>query len=321
MKATKIISACAVLVALASCSNDHVISQPGAEDTPIRIQANVGAVTTKAASDIQGSQFVNGESVNVYIYEHTTGGSATYNYGTNGLVKCTADGSGNLNPGSIFYPQNGNGIDVYGVYPISVTENQSQFSVNTDQSQDANYKASDLMYASCQTDHRKGSDVNLTFVHELSKVTVELIPGTGFQDTDLDNAVVKIMNTYTACSIASLDKSGIGSITASAIPSDINPVKIGTWSNSTKAKMSAIVIPQTINAGDQLFEVTLDGISTPYKYKIPIGGNNVVFAGGKEYNYKLTIKIDGIGVTSSINNWTDDSSSLPDNGNGDAKLD
>ena len=42
MKATKIISACAVLVALASCSNDHVISQPGAEDTPIRIQANEG---------------------------------------------------------------------------------------------------------------------------------------------------------------------------------------------------------------------------------------------------------------------------------------
>ena len=323
MKATKIISACAVLVALASCSNDHVISQPGAEDTPIRIQANVGAVTTKAASDIQGSQFVNGESVNVYIYEHTTGGPATYTYGNggNGLVTCTSDGAGKLNPGSIFYPQNGNGIDVYGVYPTSVTENQSQFSVNTDQSQDANYKASDLMYASCQTDHRKGSDVNLTFVHKLSKVTVELIPGTGFQDTDLDNAVVNIMNTYTACSIASLDKSGIGSITASAIPSDIKPVKIGTWSNSTKAKMSAIVIPQTINAGDQLFEVTLDGISTPYKYKIPIGGNNVVFAEGKEYNYKLTIKIDGIGVTSSINNWTDDSSSLPDNGNGDAKLD
>ena len=130
MKATKIISACAVLVALASCSNDHVISQPGAEDTPIRIQANVGAVTTKAASDIQGSQFVNGESVNVYIYENTTnaGSSSGKKYGTSGLVKCTADGTGNLNPGSIFYPQNGNGIDVYGVYPTTVTENQSQFS-------------------------------------------------------------------------------------------------------------------------------------------------------------------------------------------------
>src|SRR5574344_1409528 len=98
MKATKIISACAVLVALASCSNDHVIAQPSAEDTPIRIQANVGGITTRAASSIQGTQFDNNESVNVYIYEHTTGGSATYNYGTNGLVTCTADGSGNLNP-------------------------------------------------------------------------------------------------------------------------------------------------------------------------------------------------------------------------------
>ena len=70
MKATKIISACAVLVSLASCSNDHVISQPGAEDTPIRIQANVGAVTTKAASDIQGSQFDQDEYIIVYLFQY-----------------------------------------------------------------------------------------------------------------------------------------------------------------------------------------------------------------------------------------------------------
>ena len=70
MKATKIISACAVLVALASCSNDHVISQPGAEDTPIRIQANVGAVTTKAGAGLydQSNNFENGTKINVYIF-------------------------------------------------------------------------------------------------------------------------------------------------------------------------------------------------------------------------------------------------------------
>lgn len=163
MKATKIISACAMLVAFASCSNDHVISQPGAEDTPIRIQANVGAVTTKAASDIQGSQFDNNESVNVYIFEHTTSSPADYTYGNanNGLVVCTADGNGNLNPGNIFYPHNGNGIDVYGVYPTTVNESSTQFAfeVKSDQSSDADYKASDLMYAPCQTNHQKGTDV------------------------------------------------------------------------------------------------------------------------------------------------------------------
>ena len=327
MKKSKTFFACAMLVAFASCSNDNVLSQSGAEDTPIRIQANVGAVTTKAASNIQGTQFDDNESVNVYIYENTTKTSSSSGkiYGNNGLVTCTAN-SGTLSPtpsGTLYYPQNGNGIDVYGVYPTTVTESQSQFDfdVKLDQSSHDNYKASDLMYATCQTNHQKGSDVNLTFQHKLSKVTVELIAGTGFQGADLDNAIVKITNTSTKCSIDKLDKSGIGSITASAISSYIQPITIGTWSNSTQAKMSAIVIPQTINAGGQLFEVTLNGISTPYKYKIPMGGNNVVFVGGNEYKYKLTIKIDGIDVTSTITDWTDDTSSLPNNGNGDATLD
>lgn len=317
MKATKIISACAVLVALASCSNDHVISQPGAEDTPIRIQANVGGITTRAASSIQGTQFDNNESVNVYIYEHTTGGSATYNYGTNGLVTCTADGSGNLNPGSIFYPQNGNGIDVYGVYPTSVTENASSqdFSVNTDQSNATNYKASDLMYASCVTNHTKGTPVSLTFKHKLSKVTVELAAGTGFKDADLNSAVVKITNTSTKCSITSLNKSDIGAITASSTSSDIKPIEIGTWNSSSKEKMSAIVIPQTVNKGTVLFEVTLAGSNTkPYKYTIPSGGSDVIFAESNEYKYKLTIKIDGIDVTSTITPWTDATGGTPTGG-------
>ena len=322
MKATKIISACAVLVALASCSNDHVISQPGAEDTPIRIQANVGAVTTKAASDIQGSQFVSGESVNVYIYENTnnSGSSPGKTYGNSGLVVCSSDGNGNLNPGSIFYPQNGNGIDVYGVYPTSVTENQSQFSVNTDQSQDAKYKASDLMYADCVPDHRKGTPVTLTFKHKLSKVTIELVNGNGFQPADLEGAEIKIMNTYNGCTISKLDKTGIDPITCNSSSAQ-NAITVGTWNSATKDKLSAIVIPQTVSKGTVLFEVTLAGTTNPYKYTIPSDGSDVTFAGSNEYKYKLTIKIDGIDVTSSITNWTDDSSSLPDNGNGDAKLD
>ena len=325
MKATKIISACAVLVALASCSNENELSQQSAEDTSIRIQANVGGITTRAGSSIQGNQFDNTESVNVYIYEHTTGGQATYTYGNggNGLVTCTADGNGNLNPGSIFYPQNGNGIDVYGVYPTTVTENQSQFSfeVNTDQSRDENYKASDLMYADCVQNHTKGTPVSLTFQHKLSKVTVELAAGTGFQDADLNSAVVKITNTSTKCSILSLNKSGIGTITASSTSSDITPITIGIWNSTSKAPMSAIVIPQNVSEGNQLFEVALNGISTPYKYKIPAGGSNVIFSEGKEYKYKLTVKIDGIEVKSTITDWDNDSSSLPDGGIGDATLD
>ena len=320
MKATKIISACAVLAALVSCSNENELSQQGAEDTPIRIQANIGGITTKAASNIQGSQFDKDESVNVYIYENTTnaGSSSGKTYGTSGLVTCASDGAGKLNPGSIYYPQNGNGIDVYGVYPTSVTENNSpqEFSVKTNQSGDTDYKASDLMYASCVTNHTKGTPVSLTFKHKLSKVTVELEAGTGFQANDLNNAVVKITNTSTKCSIDNLNKSGIGAITASSTSADIQPIEIGTWNSTSQDKMSAIVIPQTVNAGSQLFEVALNGISTPYKYKIPTGGSGVKFSEGKEYKYKLTVKIDGIDVNSTITNW-----GVGGTTNGDATLD
>ena len=322
MKVTKIISACAVLVALASCSSDHELSQQSAEDAAIRIQANVGGSTTRAADNIQGAQFDNGEYVSVYIYEHTDG-QATYNYGTDGLLPCTADNNGHLSFSQPqYFPANGNGIDVYGVYPNSVMPSAAVFSVQTYQSDAANYKASDLMYASCVQDHKKGTPVSLTFKHKLSKVTVELVAGTGFEDTDLNNAAVNITNTSTKCTFDPINKNGIGTITASTTSSAIQPITIGTWNSTLKDKMSAIVIPQTVSAGKVLFEVTLNGITTPYKYTIPADGSAVTFSEGKEYKYTLTVKKAGIEVNSTITNWDDGSSSLPGgNGNVDATLD
>ena len=87
MKATKIISACAVLVALASCSNDHVISQPGAEDmlTHMSVVSSVGSPKTKAANaagDVQDTQFAQDEVINVYLFENTLSG-AIKTYGKN----------------------------------------------------------------------------------------------------------------------------------------------------------------------------------------------------------------------------------------------
>ena len=189
--------------------------------------------------------------------------------------------------------------------------------MNTDQSDATNYKASDLMYANCVTNHTKGTAVPLTFNHKLSKVTVELIAGSGFQDADLDNADVKITNTAIKCTIASLDKDGIGAITPSETPSDKTPITIGTWNSNA---MSAIVIPQTVAAETTLFEVTLAGGTKPYKYTIP-AGLGVTFSAGMVYNYKLTVTIDGIQVTSTITDWIDGTENLPDGGTGDAILD
>ena len=308
MKATKIISACAVLAALASCSND--LSRPTAEDTPIRIQANVGGITTRAGSDIQGTKFDNGESVNVYINENTTGGSATYTYGADGLLTCTADGDGNLSfSDPQYFPANGHGIDVYGIYPTSVKEKNStqDFSVNTDQSEDVDYKASDLMYAGCQSNKKKGENIQLTFQHKLAKVIVVLKQGNGLKDGDLKNAEVKITNTYVKCSIDKVNKTTFGSITASTEAVDKKAITVGNWStasNNESNGIAAIVVPQTVSKGTQLFEVKLSNDAV-YKYTIPSGAaNDIVFTQGNVHTYTLTLTTSGISVTSSINDWT-----------------
>lgn len=316
MKATKIISACAVLVALASCSNDHVISQPGAEDTPIRIQANVGAVTTKAGAGLydHNNNFENNAKINVYIFEN---GGTTYTYGSSGLLEYTADGNGNLDvkdPGGSssvpqYFPANGHGIDVYGIYPTSIMQLSSpqNFRVLEDQTEDADYKKSDLMYASCQTNKTKGDNITLTFNHKLAKVIVILKQGDGLNNDDLNGAEVKIKNTYVQCSIASVDMNSFGNITVSNdAANDQKDIIVGKWDSSTNSQsngIAAIVVPQTVSKGTQLFEVRLKNNAT-YKYIIPSdASNNVEFAQGKVHTYTLTLTTAGITVNADIANW------------------
>lgn len=135
MKTTKIISACAVLVALASCSNDHELFQqsPTPSDSDvINIVAASSKPVTRAAGkeDLQNMQFATGEKINVYLEENVSGGgSATTTYDMlRYAVSNTPNGTGKLlelvstDPAqkAPHYPISGNGIDAYAFYPAWV---------------------------------------------------------------------------------------------------------------------------------------------------------------------------------------------------------
>ena len=301
MKQFKTIFIGLVLLVCASCANDL----PEVDDNIIRIQANVGMAATKAASNVQGTQFEDDEKVNIYLFEHLdASSSAVYNYGSAGLVAHSADGAGGLTPdgGALYFPANGHGIDVYGIYPSTVTESTTSFTVQADQTLDANYKASDLMYAPCQSDKKKGNTVQLPFAHQLSKVIVKLVQGNGLNTNDLDGATVQILNTYTKCSIGSLSKAGIGAIAPSSNGADKKSITVGTWPSSSSEGIAAIVIPQTVQVGTPLFQVSLTN-GANYVYTIPSTGAAVTFLSGNVYTYTLTVKTAAIDVTSTITNW------------------
>lgn len=316
MKKLQFILACAALTALSSCSSDDQSFDPN----EIRITTNVGGIeaTTRAAANTYDDGYFDANSqINIYIFEHVENGETeAYKYGTDGLLAYIADGSGNLSTTTKpYYPANGHNIDVYGIYSGNQNikfANSQTITVSEDQSNDANYKASDLMWAS-KTNHAKSENaVALSFNHKLSKVIVELKEGDGLNNGDLANATVQILNTSTNATI-NVDRTGINNLTPSTTTEDIKPITLGCWNAGNN--VAAIIIPQQVGAGKQLFKVTLSN-QAEYIYTIPTTASPVTFEADKKYTYTLTLTTKGIEVTATIKDWSQNDSKT-----GDAILD
>lgn len=328
MKATKIISACAVLVALASCSNDHVISQPGAEDTPIRIQANVGAVTTKAASNIQGGQFDANETIGIFLKEHLGASETnvmTYSNDITGTVNSTDQSKIDLSQAQ-YFPSNGRSVDCLAIYPkqnkgSNITSAISTFSVQEDQSSADNYKASDLMYA-YKENTTKGDPIQLTFTHLLSKIIVEVVADASVNNSVLSDVYVDLLTTNKTIDISVPDiaqgsESSTKTVTVSSTTSEPTTIKLGhpTYSSGSQTgEVAAIIVPQTINSLTPFIKVRLNnngGTGLDYATYTYTPSANVTFAGTKSYKYTITIKAGSISVENvQITPWspgTDDS--------------
>ena len=144
MKKKYLLFAAAALT-LAACSNDENMDGPVA----IRLSSSL-EVQTRAATDIQGNAFETGQSVDVFIHEYVTSGSATTTY-PQPLVYTTG-ASGAMTPSTQpYFPSSGNGVTICAYYPSDMVDNidagtTATFTVKDDQSLKENYMASDLMY-------------------------------------------------------------------------------------------------------------------------------------------------------------------------------
>ena len=345
MKATKIISACAVLVALASCSNDHVISQPGAEDTPIRIQANVGAVTTKAGSSIQESQFEENEKIGIFLREHLETGETS-------IISYTQPLEGNVDASTAnatisiptqYYPSNGHGVDCLAIYPkqngdpaTDIKNGINTFSVKDDQSDNNNYKASDLMFAyKPNTKNSEKKPIELTFSHLLSKIIVEVcVEEDGSVDKSVLNDVyvdLQSVNKTIGISVSDMSQSEgstgpttAGSVALTSSVSNEAIIKMGkpevnNLDNNKTNEVAAIIVPQTISQNKPFIQVRLNNGSkdyATYTYNVS-DASGLTFETGKSYKYTITLKAGSISVKSvQITPWTPAS-----DGSGDANLD
>ena len=165
-------SAAAILTA---CTTD--LPDPGRTDAliPIGICVGDGSVTTRAGIEVQEAQFQSGET----FYVRFANGSAVNRQG-NALANTkfiTTDGNGTAalveGSDSAYFNPEASSATLHAYYPQTVNETTTFFEVSDDQTTDAAYKASDLMYATT-TALKKGTQVTipLKFEHRMAKVTV-----------------------------------------------------------------------------------------------------------------------------------------------------
>lgn len=288
MKKNMIFAAIAAL-ALTACSNDDEIKVGG--DNAILLTSSLDVAETRAATNIQTSAFDADETVDVYITEHNGGNNPT-TYPQ--PIEYTTGAGGALTVGTqYYYPTSGNGVNIYALYPATAATG-GLFTIADDQSTDANYKASDLMYGKPASNpvSPNANAVDIQFSHLLSKVTINLKPGENV--TSLDGAEVKLLGVKPSTTLTA----GINGHSITAASGDATPITVMT-ATETVTSGSAIIVPQTLP--EMFLQVTLGGATLTGK----LSTGAPTLTAGNAYTYDITVNMRGgaLEIKGSITPW------------------
>ena len=291
MKKSYFLLAVAGLSLLAACTSDialekAVSAQPGdaagEEDlVPVEFSVSSGYDLTRAATSIVS--FTSGEAVKVCVKPSGAASYTGYNFtagATGQNVSLTAPTSGSK---PYFPPGDGTTVEAYAYYPATAG---SSFSVADNQTSDASYKASDLMYASNRT-ITKGSSTGTTLAmaHLMAQlaITVNVAEGSGLTIHSVTVVAKKSVN-FTPATGAATVTGDAGNITA-----------------LTGAGTGFVLIPSQTISGVSIKVATGSGSAAETAtYNFTAGDN---FEAGASYPVTITVSAQQLGVSSAISDW------------------
>lgn len=245
------------------------------------------AAGTRAATTLLNNAFAVNDQIVVGFSGNTTLGSNTTKYQvTNAGTGATSLVSGQTQP---YFTLDGSSTTAYGYYP---SKPGSTFSVQADQSGDANYKKSDLMYASVNITKSNGAGSGtLTFSHKMAKIIVSATATSG---------VSQIKDVRIIGGSRTIDVTDITNCTLGTTLTDANStssyITMYSGGTATTASCAALIPPQTVS-GNFLQIVTDKGTVT---YSL----SNKAFASGQSYTFNITVNAAAIGTTVAITGWT-----------------
>ena len=252
-----------------------------------------------------GTGFANGDQIGVYFvnYDGETPGTLLSRGNQGDNVRHTYDEVNNTwnSAYDVYWKDRKTHIDIYGYYPfmdnVSTSDgkpgsqvqssldnvNAWAFEVKADQSTEAangelgGYEQSDLLWGKVEDVAPTDQVIRLPLRHRMSTARIDLIEGTGFANGEFaqleKTAVIKNTRRNATVDLATGSVTATGDIQSTGIV----PYKYGD-------QFRAIIVPQTVAAGEILFAFSLGG--KPYTFKKT---EAFEFMQGKMHNFSIKI--------------------------------
>ena len=273
---------------LTGCAYDEYIGPENTDNGAGKINLS-GEINQEFKTRANDEGFANGDAMGVYIVDYEGNNPGTLlskgNRGDN--VRHTFDEeSYRWNSAyDLYWKDNHTRIDVYSYYPIGSPEtvNSYDFTVLTDQAKMptdgtmGNYEASDFLWGKVAGVEPTTNVIRLPMTHRMANARVTLVEGSGFESGEWSSLKKQVLVTNT------IQKAVIDLSTGEVKPNG----KTGETSiipTQRNDEWRAIVVPQTITAGTQLFSITIDGI--PYKFS---KSEDFTYIAGKMNNFGIKV--------------------------------
>ena len=255
-------------------------------DLPINISATYPVSGSQTRATDNG--FVVEDEVGIFVVDYNEDGSPgeLASIGVRAAnTPFVFNGGSWISPYQIYWGRS-TPADIYGYYPYdsglntptaySFTVSSFQDAVDVNTTSGAGYERSDLLWAKAEKVYPTTEVINLRYKHLMAGVTISLEKGSGFTDVEWGNATKRVV-------IGNTKLSGTINLQDGSVEVVDNTVK-----NITPLAYNdvwrAVVMPQTVEAGEPLIIVEVDGQS----YSL-IKDESMTYNSGKMHNFTLLV--------------------------------
>ena len=186
---------------------------------------------------------------------------------------------------TIYYPIDGD-VDFYSYYPHTTV---SDYKVALNVADQTNQEAIDFMYAKTTGCNKATPQVDLRFSHMLSRLILNVQPGNGLTEDDLNKLKVTIKDQNTTATFNLAD---------GLISDEGNPTNIQMKAIQVGKRYEAILLPTASTIREIVFDLD-NGYDAPFVWKM-----DSELKGGNLYNY-TTVKLtrSTVDMSGTIESW------------------